>query len=82
MAGLEWASSRMSPESVAERASREHGEAKALRLATLEQQKARRARSRKAFDFWAAVAAQLAAGSIGRADGGPPSRTPVGGEHG
>jgi len=36
-----------------------HGGDKARRLARLEQQKARRARSRKRFAYWAAVAAEL-----------------------
>ena len=36
-----------------------HGEAAACRMARLEQLKARRARSRKRFDFWTAVATQM-----------------------
>lgn len=48
-----------------------HGGAEARRLARLEQRKARQARSRKRFAYWAAIAAELDAGG---AD--PPS--PVG----
>src|SRR5271157_2547212 len=36
-----------------------HGEAAACKMARLEQAKARRARSRKRFDFWTAVATQM-----------------------
>jgi hypothetical protein len=36
-----------------------HGEDAARRLVRQEQQKARRARSRKRFDFWTAVAAEM-----------------------
>jgi hypothetical protein len=36
-----------------------HGRAGAHKLALLEQKRARRARSRKRFNFWAAVVAQL-----------------------
>ena len=36
-----------------------HGEAAACKMARLEQLKARRARSRKRFDFWTAVATQM-----------------------
>jgi len=37
----------------------QNGGAKSLQIARLELQKARRARSRKRFDFWAAVAQQM-----------------------
>ncbi len=40
-----------------------HGDDKARRLARLEQQRARRARSRKRFNFWAVVAAELDGGA-------------------
>jgi hypothetical protein len=36
-----------------------HGDAKARKLAGLEQKRARRARSRKQFAFWAAVVAEI-----------------------
>jgi len=42
-----------------ERLRNQHGGLKARKLALLEQQKARRARSRKRFDFWGAVADQV-----------------------
>ena len=41
-----------------------HGEATACKMARLEQLKARRARSRKRFDFWAAVATQMEQGRL------------------
>ena len=41
-----------------------HGEATACKMARLEQLKARRARSRKRFDFWAAVAMQMEQGRL------------------
>lgn len=37
----------------------QHGQATAYKLAVLEQQKARRARCRKRFNFWSAVAWQI-----------------------
>src|SRR5208337_610248 len=43
-----------------------NGEAKALKIARLELQKARRARSRKRFDFWSAVSIQLEVGLSGK----------------
>jgi hypothetical protein len=42
-----------------ERLRSQHGGLKARKLALQEQQKARRARSRKRFDFWGAVADQV-----------------------
>ncbi len=41
-----------------------HGEATACKMARLEQLKARRARSRKRFDFWTAVATQMEQGRL------------------
>lgn len=52
---------------------RRHGGAKAHRLVRQEQRKARRARSRKRFEFWAAVAAQMEAGDCGVAAPGDES---------
>ena len=49
----------MSVPIVVERLRDQHGGEKARKLALLEQQKARRARSRKRFDFWSAVANQI-----------------------
>jgi hypothetical protein len=43
----------------------ENGEAKALKIARLELLKARRARSRKRYDFWAAVAQEMEAAAGG-----------------
>lgn len=40
----------------------QYGEAEARKLALREQQSATRARSRKRFDFWAAVAKSIASG--------------------
>lgn len=51
---------------VAEMLFSQNGGAKALRIARLELQKARRARSRKRFEFWAAVERQMEA-SLGGA---------------
>ena len=41
-----------------------HGEATACKMARLERLKARRARSRKRFDFWTAVATEMQHGGI------------------
>jgi hypothetical protein len=41
-----------------------HGEATACMMVRLEQLKARRARSRKRFDFWTAVATQMEQGRL------------------
>jgi len=51
-----------------------NGEAKALKIARLELQKARRARSRKRFDFWSAVSIQLEVGLSGKEIPGPGAR--------
>ena len=48
-----------------------NGEAKALKIARLELRKARRARSRKRFDFWNAVSAQLETRFSGQEMPGP-----------
>ena len=48
---------------VAARLTAEHGELPAQKLAMAELRKARRARSRKRFNFWMAVASQLGAQS-------------------
>ena len=42
-----------------------HGEATACKMARLERLKARRARSRKRFDFWTAVATEMQHGRLG-----------------
>jgi hypothetical protein len=47
-----------------------HGQAGAHKLALLEQKRARRARSRKRFNFWAAVVAQLDGASEAADDSG------------
>jgi hypothetical protein len=47
------------PSAAAELLFSRNGGAKALQIARLEMQKARRARSRKRFDFWTAVARQM-----------------------
>ena len=52
----------MSVPIVVERLRDQHGGEKARKLALLEQQKARRARSRRRFDFWSAVADQIGCG--------------------
>jgi hypothetical protein len=52
----------MSVLTVVERLSTQHGDAKAKKLAVLEQQRARRARCRKRFDFWGTVAEQIETG--------------------
>jgi len=53
-------SHRMGVLTVVERLRNQHGQAKAYKMALLEQQSARRARCRKRFDFWRTVAGQLA----------------------
>jgi len=52
-------SRRMSVSAVIALLSDRHGETTAYKMARLEQLKARRARSRKRFDFWTAVATQM-----------------------
>jgi hypothetical protein len=47
----------------------QNGEAKALQIARLELQKAWRARSRKRFDFWTAVAQQMEFAARGESGG-------------
>jgi hypothetical protein len=59
MSEVEFASHFMSVPTVVERLHDRHGEAKAHRVAVLELRKARRARSRRRFNFWAAVAEQI-----------------------
>ena len=49
----------MSVPTVVDRLRDRHGEVNAHRLAVLELQRARRARSRRRFNFWAAVATQI-----------------------
>jgi len=74
---------RMSVSSAVDWLCSRYGGDRARRLARLEQQKARRARSRKRFTFWAAVAAQLEAGSraatvpCGDPDGAGDGRRPA-----
>jgi hypothetical protein len=57
-----------------------HGDAEAHKLALLEQKRARRARSRKRFDFWVAVAAQLNEDSSDAVDDSGASRQRWGSE--
>jgi hypothetical protein len=52
-------SHRMGVLAVVERLRNQHDQAAAYKLAVLEQQKARRARCRKRFHFWATVAGQI-----------------------
>ena len=59
MIDVELMSRRMSVSAMIEFLRDRHGEAAACRMARLEQLKARRARSRKRFDFWTAVATQM-----------------------
>ena len=59
---FERASSRLDVAATVAALRADDDQANAFRIATLEQQRARRARSRKRFGFWAAVATQLAAG--------------------
>ena len=49
----------MGVQTVIERLRNRHGQVRAHRLAVLEQQKARRARCRKRFQFWGTVADQI-----------------------
>ena len=55
-------SHRMGVLTVVERLRDQHGQVRARKLAVLEQQKARRARCRKRFHFWGAVAGQIESG--------------------
>ena len=59
MSEIHLASHMISVSATVERLRNQHGGLKARKLALLEQQKARRARSRKRFDFWGAVADQV-----------------------
>ena len=59
---VESMSRRMSVSAVISLLRDRHGEATACKMARLEQLKARRARSRKRFDFWTAVATQMQQG--------------------
>jgi hypothetical protein len=52
-------SHRMGVLTVVERLRNQHGQVTAHKLALLEQQRARRARCRKRFDFWGTVAMQI-----------------------
>ncbi len=58
-------SRRMSVSAAIALLSDRHGDATACKIARLEQLKARRARSRKRFDFWTAVATQMQQGRLG-----------------
>src|SRR5208337_5652471 len=71
---------RMSAPRATELLFRQNGEAEALKIARLELRKARRARSRKRFDFWTAVAQemQVARGGSGEIKGGADEQTTVG----
>ena len=60
-------SQRMGVLAVVERLRNQHGQAGAYKLAVLEQQKARRARCRERFHFWAIVAGQIENGHPGDA---------------
>jgi hypothetical protein len=55
-------SHRMDVLTVVERLRDQHGLTRARKLALLEQQRARRARCRKRFDFWGTVAEQIETG--------------------
>lgn len=61
---------------------RQNGEAKALKIARLERDKARRARSRKRYDFWTAVSQEMELAARLKADGdranGQPESDPRG----
>ena len=59
MSKMQSVSHRMGVLTVVERLRNLHGEVGARKLAQLEQQRARRARCRKRFDFWGTVAAQI-----------------------
>ena len=61
---VELMSRRMSVSAVISLLRDRHGEATACKMARLEQLKARRARSRKRFDFWTAVATQMQQGRL------------------
>ena len=58
-------SRRMSVSAVIALLSDRHGEATACKMARNERLKARRARSRKRFEFWSAVATQMQEGRSG-----------------
>jgi hypothetical protein len=47
----------------------QNGEAKALKIARLEREKARRARCRKRFDFWTAVSHEMELAARGEPGG-------------
>jgi hypothetical protein len=50
----------------------QHGESEARKIALTEQQRVKRARSKRRFAFWSNVAAQIESGSCNNvADGGP-----------
>ncbi len=59
MSKKQWVSHYLGVQTVIERLCNRHGQVRAHRLALLEQQKARRARCRKRFQFWETVAGQI-----------------------
>jgi hypothetical protein len=59
---VEKASSRLDVEATVAALCADDDQANAFRIVTLEQKRAKRARSRKRYGFWAAVATQLAVG--------------------
>ena len=59
MSKMQSVSHRMGVLAVVERLRNQHGQVRAYKLAVLEQQKARRARCRERFHFWATVAGQI-----------------------
>ncbi len=62
MSKMQSVSHRMGVLTVVERLRNQHGQVTAHKLALLEQQRARRARCRKRFDFWGTVALQIESG--------------------
>ena len=64
MIDVELMSRRMSGSAVIALLRDRHGEATACKMARLERLKARRARSRKRFDFWTAVATEMQQGRL------------------